>query len=279
MSKFLLAAVIAGLGALVAGCAAPKARPTAVPMPTLVDPAPAAAADDRKVLLVLMPGIREVPTDLVRAGFVEAVRRRGIAAEVVIPDAHIGYFRERSFIERLRADVLAPARARGFDTIWLAGISLGGFGSLLYASQAPIDEVDGLVVLAPYLGNDRLVAEVAAAGSLAAWDPGVPGPGDAERRLLAWLQGYGDAGRERPALWLGYGTADRFAPMNAQLARLLPAEHVVTVPGGHTWGPWTMLWDRLLDRMPLPRVADAQGPRDGGPRARGPREGAPRAGG
>ena len=65
---------------------------------------------------------------------------------MVVADAHVGYFRNRSFEDRLRADVMVPARARGYESIWLAGISLGGLGALLYADEHP-EEVAGLLLI------------------------------------------------------------------------------------------------------------------------------------
>ena len=57
----------------------------------------------------------------------------------------------------------SPALARGVTTIWLAGISLGGFGALRYA-EAHREIVEGLLLLSPFLGSRGLIAEVAAAG-------------------------------------------------------------------------------------------------------------------
>lgn len=38
---------------------------------------------------------------------------RGIEVDLMLVDAHLGYCAERSFPERLQADVLEPARRRG----------------------------------------------------------------------------------------------------------------------------------------------------------------------
>lgn len=236
--------------AVLTGCASP--RPTLTPLPMLVDRAPPTSGP--RALIVLMPGIREVPSDLVERGFVAAVRSRGIAADVVIPDTHIGYFRDRTFIERLRADIVQPARGRGYSEVWLAGISLGGFGSLLYASRAQADEVDGIIALAPYLGDQRLTEEVLAAGGLQAWRPRATAH-DAERNILRWLQGYGRNDSDRPPLYIGYGHTDAYATMGGQVASMLPPEQSIVAAGGHAWAPWTAIWNEVLDRAPLPRLA------------------------
>ncbi len=232
------------------GCAA--SRPTTIPMKTLFDAAP--ATDGPKALLVIMPGIQDVPGDLVRHGFIRAVRERGIAADVVVVDAHFGYYLDRSFEERLRSDVIGPARARGYSSIWLSGVSLGGFGSLLYASRNPLD-VDGLITLAPLIARGSVTSEILSAGGLSYWNPPqtfeIP---DFGRRLPAWLKGYGKAATPRPPLYLGFGANDLFAPIYAALGDLLPEGQRLVAPGGHTWTQWISLWEEMLDRVPLPRI-------------------------
>ena len=54
--------------------------------------------------------------------------------------------------------MIAPARARGYAGVWLAGASMGGMGTLLYERSRP-GELDGLVLLAPYLGDRGLLEE------------------------------------------------------------------------------------------------------------------------
>ncbi|MBL9077295.1 MAG: alpha/beta hydrolase [Planctomycetes bacterium] len=236
------------------------ARPATAPMRTLALTAPSAAADAApgdRALIVLLPGRGDAPEDLVARGMVDMVRARGIAADVVVVDAHVGYYRSRQAVERLLADVIAPARARGYRSIWLAGISLGGFGALLYGARyGATDPIDGVFAIAPYLGRgDDLPAEIRAAGGLPAWDGAASADDDYARLVFAWLRGFGDPGEPRPQLWLGVGADDRFAERIRLVAPLLPADHFIEVPGGHTWQPWLRIWGTMLDQAPLPRVA------------------------
>ena len=108
--------------------------------------------------------------------------------------------------------------------------------------------VEGIVLLAPFLGTRGLIAEVTRAGGLHAWQPGAGAAEDEERRFLAWLREYRAGDPAWPRVHLGYGTEDRYAPASAILAPLLPASRVVAVPGGHDWDTWLRLWDALLDR-------------------------------
>jgi pimeloyl-ACP methyl ester carboxylesterase len=127
------------------------------------------------------------------------------------------------------------------------GISLGGMGALIYARAHPA-EIDGVVLLAPFLATRGVMAELTRAGGWSGWQPGELKPGDYERELLAWLKAYQPATTGLPQLHLGYGTHDRFAAASELLAeRLLPAD-VVAIAGGHDWTTWINLWQRLLDR-------------------------------
>ena len=104
-------------------------------------------------------------------GFVEAVRSRGLPYDMVAPGAHYGYYKDRTLIERLRADVIQPAKARGYDRIWLVGVSMGGLGSVLYQNRHP-EDISGLLTLGPFLGYDKILDEIIAAGGVDRWQPG-----------------------------------------------------------------------------------------------------------
>jgi pimeloyl-ACP methyl ester carboxylesterase len=235
------------LVALLGGCALPRAAQ--VPMDALW--LPASPNQPGQTLIVFLPGSQEVPQDIVREGFVAQVRARHPTVDVVVADGHVGYFRNRSFEARLRADVMEPARARGYQSIWLAGISLGGFGSLMYAKNAP-DEVAGVIALAPFIASRSVLAEVAQAGGLKPWQPALPlKADDYQRDLLLWLKGYGDPAQARPPLFIGYGTRDRLEPFPELLDSVLPSERLLSAPGGHDWPPWTAMWADALERAPL----------------------------
>jgi len=120
--------------------------------------------------MVWLPGAYHGAQDFLAAGFAEAVRTRRTALDLIFVDLELAHVGDRSALQRLRSDLVLPARAAGVS-IWLGGISLGGLFALGYAAAFP-DEVDGLCLLAPYLGNRILTAEIAQAAGLAAWQPG-----------------------------------------------------------------------------------------------------------
>jgi pimeloyl-ACP methyl ester carboxylesterase len=236
---------------LLTGCS--FLRPATVPLAIDKDLASCSAKAD--TLLVFLPGAYSTIDEFVREGFVQEVRQRRIAADIVMADAHMAYYNNRTMIERLETDVLVPARTAGYRAIWLVGISVGGFGALIHEEQMP-GGVTGIVALAPYLGERGLTREIAAAGGLAAWQaPAGPLPEDQmEARVWRWLQAQArlPAGNGSLALYLGYGTEDRFADSHRLLAAALPPGQVFTTPGGHDWAPWRRLWQQVLAVLPLP---------------------------
>ena len=211
--------------------------------------APAKARSD--TLLVLLPGAYSRPEEFEAAGFVDATHASQLDAEIVIADAHLGYYADKSVIERLRADIVLPARARGVKNLWLVGISLGGFGALGYAQRHPA-EVSGVLAIAPYLGRRTLLRDIVAGGGPRVWQTtAVPeGPDDLETAV--WM-GLAAPRPNAPPVWLGYGRDDRFADSHRLAASVLPEGRVFSVPGGHDWPPWRALWDAWLARDLLPR--------------------------
>ena len=200
-----------------------------------------------RIMLVMLPSAKARPQDLVQWGFVRALRERSLPIDVVAVEAHMGYYLERSLSSHLTHDIIAPARARNYQRIWLMGISLGGMGSLIYTREHPAD-IEGVILLAPFLGARGTIAEVVRAGGLARWQPGAIKPDDDERRLLAWIKAYQPAASALPKIYLGYGTDDRFAAASTMLAERLPAAQVVSIPGGHDWATWIQLWRHFLDQ-------------------------------
>jgi pimeloyl-ACP methyl ester carboxylesterase len=205
--------------------------------------------------MILLPGIGDVAEDYESHGFVDAVLRTEAPADLVAVDMHVGYYARRTALERLRKDVITPAREAGYEKIWLVGISLGGLGASVYAAEHAAD-LEGLVLLAPFLGDRKIVREIAGAGGLGAWQPDERTEDDYQRRLWQWVKRYSKGSEKLPALFLGYGEGDPFAPASRLLAQVLPVERVLTVPGGHDWQTWQQLWHAFLgtrDRTPAAR--------------------------
>jgi pimeloyl-ACP methyl ester carboxylesterase len=201
---------------------------------------------------ILLPAAYTGPDDFLRAGFAGATRERGLPLDLALVDLNLTHLTDRTLLRRLRHELILPARAVGCRTIWLCGISLGGFVALAYAQRYP-DEIDGVCVLAPYLGNRIVTGEIAAAGGVQGWEPGELAPDDDERRIWRFIKTH----RAHPLSWhLGFGSEDRFADSHRMMAAALQPEMVDVLPGGHDWPVWRQLWENFLDARLGPARSD-----------------------
>nr|WP_320048553.1 alpha/beta hydrolase [uncultured Desulfuromonas sp.] len=214
------------LGCALCGCT----PPTRTPLPIL-----SYTQNPRQPnLLVILRGIGGDSDDFERLGAIDAVRRHGLPFDVVVPDAHYGYYKKRILIERLYDDVIAPAKQQGYQQIWLAGFSMGGLGSLLYVRERAQD-IDGILLITPFLGWDAIIHEIKDAGGVANWHPGPFDPvEDWQRMLWSWIKNYQQDPTIAPPIYLGYaeddGVADEGPPL---LATVLPPCRSFYIPGGH----------------------------------------------
>jgi len=198
-------------------------------------------------LVIFLPGIGDVIEDFELNGFIDALSNSARPADIVVADLHFGYYLRHSALERLREDVIEPAKRQGYETISLAGISLGGLGALLYTMEYPKD-VQRLMLLAPYVGQTDLVNEIGDAGGVAAWNPGEVSADEYPRKLWLWLKQCASVESALPEIYLGYGDRDCFARGNALLSRLIPKRNVFTVRGTHEWRTWKHLWQMFVER-------------------------------
>ncbi|MEM9291813.1 MAG: hypothetical protein AAGD01_09040 [Acidobacteriota bacterium] len=237
---------------LLASTACLSWRQAPEPLPALVY----AAAEEPQALILLLPGLLSDPEDFDRHGFVEAIQRARPNAEVRALDLHPGYYRDGVAEERVLEDHVLPARRRGVEEVQLIGISLGGYGAASFLSRFP-DQVDGAILLAPWLGERELVEELRQAGGPTAWravqasevalEDGPQDGSEGDPAVQLWLDLVPLLESSNPPkLWLAYGESDRFAGAHRQLATLLPAERTLSRDGGHRWRVWEQLLDDLV---------------------------------
>ena len=236
------------VGAFLQGCA--PYRSSKGPMNSVYDTLE--CSTQPATLIVFLPGAYDRPQDFIDQGFVSAVRRQKIHADVQLVDAHMGYYTGQQILQRLENEVISPARAKGYTRIWFVGISLGGYGTMLYAMNHP-KSIDGFFIMAPYMGPRDIPAQIEKQGGLEKWSSEVQGNADVD--LWRWLQGYGTGKTGLPQAYLGYGASDRFAQPNSVLADVLPPGNTFVTPGGHDWSVWQTLFNRFLGVAPWPRVA------------------------
>ncbi len=242
-SKSIAAAAAAAVA--LTGCAAMLSAP--VPMTSVQSLRE--EGQPQRCLLVMLPGMGDSASDFPKHGFFDAMRKRPLSVDAVAADAGLGYYARRTLFERLRVDVIEPAKARGYEQVWLLGISMGGLGALLDAKSE--GGVTGAVLIAPFVGDEEVLDEIELAGGPAAWRPGEVAPDDYQRDLWRWLQAA--LARDEPRLTLAFGESDRLAAGHRLLASALPEGRVFRAEGGHDWGTWTRLWDAVLDRSDFAR--------------------------
>ena len=209
-------------------------------MHTIADAAHAGHSAPMRVLM--LPAAYSGPEDFVRAGFARAVRQRHLEVDLLFAQLELQHLTDGTLLARVRQELLLPARAQGCS-IWLGGISLGGYVALGCAERYP-QEIDGLCLFAPYLGSHIVTDEIARAEGVHAWRPGEIAADDQERRIWRFIQTLG--ARALP-IHLGLGREDRFAPRHRLMAAALAPGSVDIVPGGHDWPTWYRLWENFLD--------------------------------
>lgn len=199
-------------------------------------------------LIVFLHGRRGSHEDFAEKGFVAAVKDSRLPYDMIAPNAHYGYYIGETLVERLKTDIIDPARAKGYEEIWLVGTSMGGLGALIYSRFYP-EDVQGIFVISPFLGYDGIVNEIESQGGALQWEPGEYNPAeDWQRMIWHWLKQYPENQQQKPAIYLGYGTEDRYGEGQRLLGDILSYNHVITTSGGHTQKIMKRLWDIFLQR-------------------------------
>jgi pimeloyl-ACP methyl ester carboxylesterase len=215
------------------------------PIPTLFVP----AAQPAHRLVVMLPGRGDDLDSLARRGVAQLIQRQWPDADVVLTGLTLPFYRQGRAVQRLHEEILLPARAQHYDQVWLAGISLGGMGALMYDRAYP-GEVDGMLLISPYLGDMPLYREIRAAGGLTRWQPGPEQaftPETYQRELWRYIQRRFDDPDRAPAVWLAYGDSERFRDRIGLLATRLPPGHAFELPGHHNWTLWKPAMRVLLE--------------------------------
>lgn len=197
------------------------------------------AGDATKDLMIFLPGIGDSPDQFERHEFLAALQ--GMPMDAVAVNSHLAYYTERNLLTRLKQDVVEPAFAKGYERLHFVGISLGGYGIMLYM-RSYAEDVSSAILLSPYLGEPehyRYLLDSAAR------------PAEGEENIWPWLSQV--PARELEKIYLGYGESDSYVQSQSLLRQLLPDDNSLAVDGGHTWATWEVIWPELLSRAePLP---------------------------
>jgi pimeloyl-ACP methyl ester carboxylesterase len=206
-------------------------------------------------LFIFLPGRRDRAADFARHGLITMAQRRVVDLDCVAVDATIGYYLDGSVAERIQREIVIPARANEYREIWLVGVSMGGLGAFFHERTFP-NAMDGLILLAPFLGDDRkLFADIDAAGGAVPWASAQPyrkverNRASYQRDLWLFLGRLPFRRASAQQIWVAYGDRDRLLPGIKRLSAVLAPERVFRLPGGHTWDVWKTGFDEILKRI------------------------------
>jgi pimeloyl-ACP methyl ester carboxylesterase len=228
--------------ALLVGCAA--RGDVTKPIPTQFVTSPQKA----QRVVVMLPGRGDDLGGLQKRDTAQIIQQEWPDADVILVGLTMPFYTSGVASRRLHDEVMAPLKGRGYKQIWLAGISLGGMGTLLYDHDYP-GEVDGMLLLSPYLGKDDVQREIRDAGGLAKWNPGPEqpvGPNNFTRELWRSIKQWSDNPSRRNSVWLAYGDKERLREPIELMSPQLPADHVLMLPGHHNWKLWNPAMHALL---------------------------------
>ena len=220
--------------------------PRATPVPGAERIRAAKANGDE--LVVFLPGRWSRVEEFEREGFFEIASKRWPDARLVAPDLHLGYYKNQSVARRLARGCHPPARRSGVKHVRIVGISMGGLGALIYDAEYP-GQVDELILLSPFLGEEDALREIEASGDLKKWRPGPLAEGDFSRKLWLRLRENRLENDAPTKVLLGCGTEDRLAASNRLFAReFLKADAQEWIAGGHDWPTWRLLFENLTEK-------------------------------
>lgn len=243
---------VAALALLVGACAA--GGDVRKPIPTEFF----AAKQTATRLVVMLPGRGDNLPSLKRKGLASIIQKAWPDADVILTGLTMPFYRQGRAPTRLHDEVIAPTLKVGPRKIWLMGISLGGMGALLYEHDYP-GQVDGMLLMSPYLGDDAVQNLIRRAGGLQNWNPGPSrplGPDTFQHELWRTLKNISEDPERSQVFWLAYGADEPFRTSIELMSPMLPAENVVMLPGQHNWSLWTTATGVLLERVSRVRRQD-----------------------
>jgi pimeloyl-ACP methyl ester carboxylesterase len=238
--RFLRCCLYLGVGCI-AACDA--LRPLQTPIPLRFYEGSMSRTDE---LVIFLPGLGDDMEAFERAGFIDLLRRSSRPMDAIVADAHFGYYLDGSFLDRIYEDILLPYENAGYSRFFLVGVSLGGFGSI-HLKQSLGDRISGIVLLAPFLGEEGLIDEIEKAGGVRDWRKQLSHEPEREERVWLWIDELIEPGSDRiRSAIVAFGAKDKFESGGRLLARSIPDNGVFIADGGHNWTTWSLLWADVL---------------------------------
>jgi hypothetical protein len=200
-----------------------------------------AGGADRPTLVIVLPGRQDNVEVMQKFRVAQAIQAGWPEVDVQLTSATLAYYRDGGLARRVHQQLIAPARAAGYQRVILMGASMGGMGTLI-VDQAHPGTIDQLVLLAPYLGERDLLQSIGDAGGIEKWQPG-PKPATVnsdnfQTELWRHIQNFSVNEISRRRVWLAYGEEDRLAQTMPLLEAALDPAQILQRPGGHRWTVW-----------------------------------------
>jgi hypothetical protein len=229
--------ILAATLSLLSGCAFLRRPSAEVPALTIAAPSP----NGKKRMVIVLPGRSDDIKALQRSGIASVIQQNLPDADVVLVALTMSYYLEGRGMQRLHQQIVQPARQQGYHEIYLAGASLGGMGALMYESEFP-NEMSGLILMAPYMGETSLVNVIIEAGGLSQWKADSL-PTELKRENATpdeWrvVQSLATNRERARTVWLVCGQQDQFYGAAQLIAQVLPPANYFEPSGGHTWAVW-----------------------------------------
>jgi pimeloyl-ACP methyl ester carboxylesterase len=203
----------------------------------------------QKTLLVLLRGIGGNHKSFEKHGLIDEVIKRDLPLDIIAPNAHFGYYDNKTVEDRINEDIVLPARDSGYEQIWLAGFSMGGLGSLFYLREYA-GNVDGVFLICPFLGWPRIIREIESENGPMEWTETTDDEEDWQRLIWSFIKQYSTDSTSYPPVFMGYGEDDILAGSGDRLfATVLPEDHHFSLPGGHSYSTFRTIFSRHLDRL------------------------------
>ena len=198
-------------------------------------------------LLLLLPGMGDDLHSFQDNNIAQLVNSSCPDVDILYADAYFAYYRNRSLLKRLQQDVLP--QIEGYDSVYELGVSMGGLGVLLSAREYH-GQVDGLILVAPYLGDEETLSEIASDGGIAKWEMSDP---DNDFALLwQWIQSRRTSPLFTSNTHLLTGNQDARYESHQIVRSMIPENNFVTVDGGHKWRVWNKALSMLFSNESCP---------------------------
>lgn len=196
-------------------------------------------------LIIFIPGLYDSQNKFKNELFFKTARDEAVDADLVAVNINVVHLADKMVGERIKKDVLNYVKNDGYKNIWVVGVSIGGLSSLVYLKNHG-ENICGVVVLAPYLGDDVLAEEMKQVGGLKNWVPDMGKLKDSidveVDTLWLWLAKKNNFSN----IYLGYGKQDDITIGSLTLESLLDKKNVVAIDGEHDWETGRKIWETQL---------------------------------